>query len=120
MKPKSKYTLLAIVITVVLTWFLLKPSYSYYKTEVIKGTDLQLVIYVKNNFKHFGFSSQNSYKLAYTELQDLNGNILAKQNLFNKCEVQVEEIKPFTTDNKLYFTKFSYIDLVNYSYYCFK
>lgn len=120
MKSKTIHILLSILITVVVIWFLLKPNYTYYKTEIIKGKDLQVVIYVQNNFSHFGFSSQNGHKLAYIELQNLDGNTLAKQSLFNRCEVLIEEINPFVENNKLYFTKFSYINLLDYSYYCFK
>ncbi|PKB43009.1 hypothetical protein AX016_1189 [Cellulophaga sp. RHA19] len=119
MKSKTIHILLSIVITVVSAWFLLKPNYSYYKTEIIRGKNLQVVIYVQNNFSHFGFSSQNGHKLAYIELQNLDGNTLAKQSLFNRCEVLIEEINPFVENNKLYFTKLSYINLLDYSYYCF-
>ncbi|WKB82456.1 hypothetical protein QYR09_05345 [Cellulophaga lytica] len=120
MKSKTIHILLSILITVVVTWFLLKPNYTYYKTEIIKGKNLQVVIYVQKNFSHFGFSSQNGHKLAYIELQNLKGKTLAKQSLFNRCEVLIEEINPSVENNKLYFTKFSYINLLDYSYYCFK
>lgn len=119
MKSKTIHILLSILITVVVIWFLLKPNYIYYKTEIIKGKNLQVVIYVQNNFSHFGFSSQDGHKLAYIELQNLDGNTLAKQSSLNRCEVLIEEINPFVENNKLYFTKLSYINLLDYSYYCF-
>ena len=101
-------------------YFFLKPNYKYHKTEKIPNTNLQAIIYLQNNYKSIPIgSSDASYALSYIKLQDLEGNTLAKQSFFNRCEVQIGELYLKKEDNKLYFTKFSYIDLTNYNYYCF-
>lgn len=98
----------------------LKATYKYHKTEKIPDTNLQAVIYLQDNYKTIAIAnSSGSYALSYIELQDLEGNTLAKQSFFNRCEVQIGELDFEIIDNKLYFTKFSYIDLTNYKYYCF-
>ncbi|MEM0940643.1 MAG: hypothetical protein AAF600_14500 [Bacteroidota bacterium] len=116
-----KYVMPALLtIIIAFLYFTNKPSYSYYKTKTIPDTNLQVVIYLQNNFRTLSLTGESSYQMAYVELQDLAGNILAKQNFFNRCEFQLGEMYLGIADNKLYLTKFSYIDLENYNYYCFK
>lgn len=109
-----KYVMPALLtIIIAFLYFTNKPSYSYYKTKTIPDTNLQVVIYLQNNFRTLSLTGESSYQMAYVELQDLAGNILAKQNFFNRCEFQLGEMYLGIADNKLYLTKFSYIDLEN-------
>ncbi len=122
MSKKTKYILLAVfaVGAIAVLYVKFKPKFSYYKTEKIPNTNLHAVIYLQDNFKSLSIgSSDGAYALSYIELQDLKGNTIAKQNWFTRCEVQIGELRFSLEKNKLYFTKFSYIDLTDYKYYCF-
>ena len=116
---KIPYIFLGIVVSpfILVSIIALQPNFKYHKTEKIPNTSLQAVIYLQDNFKSISIgSSDASYALSYFELQ---GNTLAKQFFFNRCKVMIGELYFQIEDNKLYFTKFSYIDLIDYSYHCF-
>lgn len=118
--PYIKITVVSIV-PIFIFILILMPKYRYYKTEKIPDTNLQVVIYLQSNYiTGFSTHSDFAYTPAYIELQNLQGKTLAKRYFFNRCTVQIGDIFFDIEDNKLYFTKFSYIDLSDYSYYCFK
>ncbi|WP_271785205.1 hypothetical protein [Aquimarina algiphila] len=119
-KKNFIYVASIVIASVSLCFFVLKPKYRYYKIQDIPNTDLKAVIYTQKNYNTISLRGEWFYTPAYVELQDLQGNIIAKQIFFNRCTVQVGEIYFKVKNNKLYYTKFSYIDLSDYSYYCFK
>ncbi len=120
-EEKKSFFSVALIVLVFITLyiFFLRPTYVYHKTERIENTNLQAVIYIQDNYTSIGFSNDFAYRPAYVELQDLSGALVAKQFLLNRCTVQIGEIYFKIKNNKLYYTKFDYIDLSNYQYYCF-
>jgi len=122
MKIKMIYILFIFVIVGIAigAFFYLKPKYERAETYISPNKEYVLELYTQTNFKHIGFNNQTDFKKAYVVLKNNNGDILSKPNAFNSCTFSKGDFKVFweLENDKVYFTKFNFIDVKNQTFNC--
>lgn len=90
------------------------------KTYEVKDKQYALELYVNSNYKSFaGFSSSHGFAEAYVVLKDVQGNVLLEPHWYASCDFLLGDLRIDWDENKVYFTKFNYIDLTSMSYDCY-
>lgn len=121
MKSKMIYIILILFIVIgISTYCFLKPKFKITQTLESPDKAYVLEVYTQTNFKASGLSNQQGFKKAYVLLKDANNNIIAKPSIFSSCQFILEDLNVYweLDDNKVYFTKFNYINLIDKSYSC--
>lgn len=121
MKSKMIYIVVALVLVIgISAYYFLKPKFKLAESIPSPNNEYVLDVYKQTNFSHFGFSSQNAYKKTYVVLKDKQNTIIVEPGVFSSCTFTYAELKVFweIENNKVYFTKFNYINLEDNSYSC--
>ncbi len=80
-----------------------------------------LKVYVQTHMVSFGLRNDPGLRAAYVVLEDANGNVLCKPGIFSSCKnAIIEDVwgNWEEEDRKVYYTKFSYIDLETMEMHC--
>ncbi|WP_346881327.1 hypothetical protein [uncultured Algibacter sp.] len=121
LKKIFKIILISILILIVGVYLWTIPRFKE-NGEVYPSPDGKYVlkVYAQTNFIRIGIGD-GGFKHAYVVLEDRNGNVLCKPTIFNSCkEAIISEVwgNWEEEEDKVYFTKFSYIDLNTMKMHC--
>ena len=117
MKTKiiSVFLLLIILFAYVTqTKFILQKSYTSPSNNYI------LELYVEREHKpFFSLSSEQDFAEAYVILKNKEGRVLLEPHWYASCTFPIGDLMIDWTENRVYFTKFNYIDLTSFSFDCY-
>ncbi|WP_298547669.1 hypothetical protein [uncultured Aquimarina sp.] len=110
---KLIYLIPVLILIIGAIYFFTRKKFEEYKRHASPDGQYVLVVYVQKEMYAIGFSSQQSHKSAYVALEDKNGKVLVKPGLFRSCEFSLGDFGAewLMDENKVYYTKFDYIDL---------
>lgn len=91
--------------------------------EVYKSPDsnYKLEVFIEKEYKPIAsLSSESGYRKTYVVLKDINNNVIFEPDLFDSCTFQLIDfsIDWKSKEGKVYFAKFSYIDIKNKTIHC--
>jgi len=79
-----------------------------------------LEVYQQSNDNSFaGLSSSVGFAESYVVLKDKQNNVLLEPHWYASCDFIIGDLAVDWDENKVYFTKFNFIDLKDYSYDCY-
>lgn len=122
---KTKTILVALVVLIIIAlvvYIISKPKFSLNKTYTSPDNKYLLEVYTEKDFKPtMSMASESGFAKAYVILKDNKGNILVKPNWIKPCRFIIGDfaIEWQMEQNKVYFTKFNYIDLKNNNLDCY-
>lgn len=102
-------------------YFLSKKNYSLLKTYPSPNSNYSLEVYKEKNYKPLiSLASESGFARAYVVLKDAQSNIILKPSWYAPCKFRVGDLNVDwqINQNRIYFTKFNYIDLKNNSFSC--
>ncbi len=120
---KTLKTIIVIFIVIIGAFYLwLKPRFRETEdTYPSPDGKYVLKVFVQTNMMSFGLRNDPGLRAAYVVLEDANGNVLCKPSIFNSCKnAIIEDVwgNWEEDDRKVYYTKFSYIDLETMKMHC--
>ena len=79
-----------------------------------------LEVYQQSNYNSFaGLSSSVGFAESYVVLKDKQNKVLLEPHWHASCDFIIGDLAVDWDENKVYFTKFNFIDLKDYSYHCY-
>ncbi len=122
---KIKTILIAIVLLILIAlvvYVISRPKFVLQTTHTSPDNKYILEVYTEKGFKPtMSMASESGFAKAYVILKDNKGNILAKPNWIKPCRFIIGDlaIEWQIEQDKVYFTKFNYINLKNNSLDCY-
>jgi len=127
------YFVMVVSITIVVV-FILKPKiYIFAKEALFQSVNKKFVlesVYEEhntymlevyrqtNNNSVTGLSSSAGFAQAYVKLKDKQGKVLLEPKWYASCDFIIGDLNVIWDVNRVYFTKFNYIDLTTMSFDC--
>ena len=116
---KSKIIFIFLLLIIVLIYlnqlkFILKETYTSPNSEYI------LELYEETEYKpFFSLSSERGFTEAYVVLKDNQGVVLLEPHWYASCDFRIGDLQLEWQKGKVYFTKFNFIDLDEYTFDCY-
>jgi len=90
------------------------------KAYEIEDKQYTLEVYRQKNYKSLiGLSSSHDFAEAYVVLKNKQGKVLLEPHWYASCDFLIGDLQIDWDENRVYFTKFNYIDLTSMSFNCY-
>lgn len=107
-------TLLAMILI-----YLNQSKYKLLETYTSPTNEYILELYKELEFKpFFSLSSEQGFTEVYVMLKDNKGKVLLEPHWYASCYFHIGDLRVDWDGNRVYFTKFNYIDLTMMSFDC--
>ena len=117
MKKKIIFIFLLLIIVFI---YLSQAKYTLQKTYASPNSDYILEVYEETGYKpFFSLVSEQGFAKAYVVLKNKQGKVLLEPHWYASCDFLIGDLMIDWDENRVYFTKFNYIDLKNYTFSCF-
>jgi len=117
MKSKIIFILLLLIIVFI---YLSQPKFILKETYTSPNHGYILELYEETGYKpFFSLSNEHDFIEAYVLLKDSQGKILLEPHWYASCNFLIGDLQLEWQKEKVYFTKFNFIDLDEYTFDCF-
>ena len=117
MKKRIIFIFLLLIIVFI---YLSQAKYILRETYVSPDSDYILEVYGETEYQpFFSLASEQGFAKAYVVLKNKQGKVLLEPHWYASCDFLTEDLMIDWGENRVYFTKFDYIDLTSMSFDCY-
>ena len=117
MKKRIIFIFLLLIIVFI---YLSRSKYIPRKTYASPNSEYILEVYEETGYKpFFSLASEQDFAEAYVVLKNKKGKVLLEPHWYASCDFLIGDLMIDWDENRVYFTKFDYIDLTSMSFDCY-